>query len=172
MIRATKVAKVRINDLAKELELKSRQVLECLPLLGIAGVKTHSSSLEDWEAARVRVHFEPSSVSPRNVPRFTTVDKSNVSGEARAVAIRPRATISTKSDEIIGAPSEHDQIRSAAWPQPASGSRPTVRKSMLQASGEGRETLIIPEVFSFYTPGFLDFDHILQYFDWSPCGSR
>src|SRR5271157_3658882 len=52
------MSKVRINDLAREMEVKSRQVLDILAELGLAGGKTHSSSLEDYEADKVRAHFE------------------------------------------------------------------------------------------------------------------
>ena len=52
------MSKVRINDLAREMEVKSRQVLDILAELGLASGKTHSSSLEDYEAEKVRVHFE------------------------------------------------------------------------------------------------------------------
>jgi translation initiation factor IF-2 len=48
------MSKVRINDLARELEVKSKQVLDLLPELGITEKKTHSSSLEDDEADKVR----------------------------------------------------------------------------------------------------------------------
>jgi len=51
------MSKVRINDLAREMEVKSRQVLEILAELGLADRKTHSSSLEDYEAEKVRAHF-------------------------------------------------------------------------------------------------------------------
>ena len=52
------MSKVRINDLARELEVKSRQVLDVLAELGLATGKTHSSSLEEDEAAKVRAHIE------------------------------------------------------------------------------------------------------------------
>ena len=52
------MSKVRINDLAREMEVKSRQVLDILAELGLASGKTHSSSLEDYEADKVRAHFE------------------------------------------------------------------------------------------------------------------
>ena len=51
------MSKVRINDLARELEIKSRQVLEILAELGMGAGKTHSSSLEEGEAEKVRVQF-------------------------------------------------------------------------------------------------------------------
>src|SRR5580704_16557354 len=51
------MSKVRINDLAKELEVKSRAILDILPELGVVEGKTHSSSLELDEAVKVRAHF-------------------------------------------------------------------------------------------------------------------
>ncbi|HEX8814485.1 MAG TPA: translation initiation factor IF-2 [Terriglobales bacterium] len=51
------MSKVRINDLARELEVKSKAITDALPGLGITEKKTHSSSLEDYEAEKVRAHF-------------------------------------------------------------------------------------------------------------------
>src|SRR5579863_216050 len=48
------MSKVRINDLARELEVKSRQILDVLAELGIGAGKTHSSSLEEDDAEKVR----------------------------------------------------------------------------------------------------------------------
>jgi len=52
--------KVRINDLARELEVKSRAILDALTHVGVTEKKTHSSSLEEDEAERVRQHFQRS----------------------------------------------------------------------------------------------------------------
>ena len=51
------MSKVRINDLARELEVKSRQILDVLSELGLGAGKTHSSSLEEDEAEKVRAQF-------------------------------------------------------------------------------------------------------------------
>mgnify|MGYP001083635279 CR=1 FL=1 len=51
------MSKIRINDLARELEVKSKAILDVLPEAGITEKKTHSSSLEDHEADKVRAHF-------------------------------------------------------------------------------------------------------------------
>ncbi|MGA3348964.1 MAG: translation initiation factor IF-2 [Candidatus Sulfotelmatobacter sp.] len=48
------MSKVRINDLARELEVKSKAILDTLPLVGVTEKKTHSSSLEEHEAEKVR----------------------------------------------------------------------------------------------------------------------
>ena len=54
------MSKVRINDLARELEVKSRAILDALTEVGVTEKKTHSSSLEEDEAERVRGHFHRS----------------------------------------------------------------------------------------------------------------
>src|ERR1700728_1372238 len=46
------MSKVRINDLARELGVKSRQILDVLAELGMGAGKTHSSSLEEDEAEK------------------------------------------------------------------------------------------------------------------------
>ncbi|MGC1786022.1 MAG: translation initiation factor IF-2 N-terminal domain-containing protein, partial [Terriglobales bacterium] len=55
------MSKVRINDLARELEVKSKAILDALPLVGVTEKKTHSSSLEEHEAEKVRLHLRGSS---------------------------------------------------------------------------------------------------------------
>ena len=51
------MSKVRINDLARELEVKSKAILDALPFVGVTEKKTHSSSLEEHEAEKVRVYI-------------------------------------------------------------------------------------------------------------------
>jgi len=58
------MSKVRINDLARELEVKSKAILDVLPLVGVTEKKTHSSSLEEHEAEKVRAHIRGSSEAP------------------------------------------------------------------------------------------------------------
>ena len=42
--------KIRINDLARELEVKSKAILDVLTKVGVTEKKTHSSSIEEDEA--------------------------------------------------------------------------------------------------------------------------
>src|ERR1035438_4075280 len=51
------MSKIRINDLARELEVKSREILDVLTTVGVTEKKTHSSSLEEHEAELVRKHL-------------------------------------------------------------------------------------------------------------------
>ncbi len=55
------MSKVRINDLARELEVKSREILDALTVVGVTEKKTHSSSLEGDEAERVRAYLQKGS---------------------------------------------------------------------------------------------------------------
>ncbi len=58
------MSKVRINDLARELEVKSKAILDVLPLVGVTEKKTHSSSLEEHEAEKVRAHIRGAAEAP------------------------------------------------------------------------------------------------------------
>src|ERR1700746_1730119 len=51
------MSKIRINDLARELEVKSKAILDVLVAVGVTEKKTHSSSVEEHEAEKVRAHF-------------------------------------------------------------------------------------------------------------------
>jgi translation initiation factor IF-2 len=57
------MSKVRINDLARELEVKSKAILDALPHVGVTEKKTHSSSLEEHEAEKVRAYIRGSAES-------------------------------------------------------------------------------------------------------------
>jgi translation initiation factor IF-2 len=63
------MSKVRINDLARELEVKSKAILDVLPLVGVTEKKTHSSSLEEHEAEKVRAHFRGLSEAPAHAAK-------------------------------------------------------------------------------------------------------
>jgi translation initiation factor IF-2 len=52
--------KIRINDLARELEVKSKQILDVLIKVGVTEKKTHSSSVEADEAEKVRKYLHES----------------------------------------------------------------------------------------------------------------
>ncbi|HEY3743779.1 MAG TPA: translation initiation factor IF-2 N-terminal domain-containing protein, partial [Bryobacteraceae bacterium] len=49
--------KIRINELARELEVKPQRILELLPELGVVDKKTHSSSVDDEVVNKVRGYY-------------------------------------------------------------------------------------------------------------------
>ncbi len=109
------MSKIRINDLARELEVKSKEILDVLTTVGVTEKKTHSSSLEDHEADLVRKYLRgrsdaaPSSARASRAPSGeegikTKIDLSNISrpgdvlkaitqhkGAAEAPVARPAA---------------------------------------------------------------------------------
>ncbi len=48
---------IRINELARELEVKAKAIIDYLPEAGVTEKKTHSSSIEVAAAEKVRKHF-------------------------------------------------------------------------------------------------------------------
>jgi translation initiation factor IF-2 len=54
---AFSMKKIRINELARELEVKAHEILELLPELGVSEKKTHSSSIDEDVAIKLRQHY-------------------------------------------------------------------------------------------------------------------
>jgi translation initiation factor IF-2 len=84
------MSKVRINDLARELEVKSKAILDVLLAVGVTEKKTHSSSLEEHEAEKVRAHFRANAEAQGSTSKSarttrgeeeikTKIDLSNIS---------------------------------------------------------------------------------------------
>ncbi len=92
------MSKVRINDLARELEVKSKSILDALTAVGVTEKKTHSSSIEEDEAEKVRGYFSrggrSSATRPAPVDTRPKFDLSHVSkpGDAlKAILERKQA---------------------------------------------------------------------------------
>src|SRR5450432_3467805 len=72
------MSKVRINDLARELEVKSKAILDVLTEVGVTEKKTHSSSLEEHEAEKVRVKLRGSGESATKAARTTRAEPEGI----------------------------------------------------------------------------------------------
>jgi translation initiation factor IF-2 len=117
------MSKVRINDLAREMEVKSRQVLDILAELGLGAGKTHSSSLEEDEADKVRAQFKRASkpASTAGTPASRTpqaiapkIDLSHISKPGDVL----KAVLAKKQEEEAEArKSRLPQRRAAASPE-------------------------------------------------------
>jgi translation initiation factor IF-2 len=150
------MSKVRINDLARELEVKSRQVLDVLAELGLGEGKTHSSSIEEHEAEKVRAHFQPGSrpashaggsasrgsqtitpkidlshvSKPGDVMKAILAKKQEEEAEARKSHIPPsKAASPVIAKPAIGKPAPPAVTAS---PAPAAPARPEPRKIVPQ----------------------------------------
>src|SRR5580700_12300011 len=102
------MSKVRINDLAREMEVKSRQILDVLKELGLGAGKTHSSSLESDEAEKVRAHIQAAArpsqhaagTSGRGAQTIAPkIDLSNISKPGDVM----KAILAKKQEEETGA---------------------------------------------------------------------
>jgi translation initiation factor IF-2 len=114
------MSKVRINDLAREMEVKSRQVLDALTELGLGdGKLTHSSSIEEHEADKLRSHFgrgaaRPGQGATSRAPQGMQpkIDLSHVHKPGDVV----KAILAKKQEEEEAARRSHAPARPAAPP--------------------------------------------------------
>jgi Translation initiation factor IF-2, N-terminal region/STAS-like domain of unknown function (DUF4325) len=169
---------IRINDLARELEVKSKSILDALPLVGVTQKKNHSSSIELEEADLVRAYLlrypEKSRAGARADSIKGAIDLSHISHPGDVLrAMRADATPARTAEEgpkpaLITSlsPSVNGDLRRVVPPVVTA-----TNISLLESSQDTGLTLKLPESFSFYSRGFVDFDHVMQYFDWSIRGS-
>jgi translation initiation factor IF-2 len=132
--------KIRINELARELEVKAHEILERLPEVGVTEKKTHSSSIDEDAAIRLRRLYG------HDVPDYVP-DESDVAvaehpevAQAEPIESGPAGPVvaagAPPAQPIPPAPAEHPQeapasespatgeIRSAAPIRPPLAGRP------------------------------------------------
>jgi len=145
------MSKVRINDLARELEVKSKAILDVLGQAGVTEKKTHSSSLEENEAERVRTILRggaeasapsPASRSSRGESEIKTkIDLSNISkpGDvlkaiiqkkepvaAAPIAVKPPIPLTPAAPPAGSAPPKPPGPAAASPAQPPAAEKPTI----------------------------------------------
>ena len=140
------VAQIRINELARELEVKARAILELLPGLGVTEKKTHSSSVDVDVAEKLRKHFqglgaeeEAAAEATPVVPELASAPEPVAPVPAAAVPVPapPRAEpVAVPTPAAPAAPAVYPRIvpqpaqlaseptSSAAAPRPASAAVP------------------------------------------------
>ncbi len=137
------MSKIRINDLARELEVKSREILDTLTTVGVTEKKTHSSSLEDHEADLVRKHLRGRSDAAPTSSRTsrpssgddgikTKIDLSNISrpGDVlRAITQQKGAAETPAARPVVKAapPAPAAETKTAA---PAASATPAAPKAI------------------------------------------
>ena len=87
------MGQVRINELGRELEIKSRLILDYLPEAGVTEKKSHSSSIEDEIADKVRAHFRAQQAAEEEAARR----------EEEAKAAAERAAVEKAAAEKVAA---------------------------------------------------------------------
>jgi len=102
---------VRINELARELEIKAKVLIDYLPEVGVKEKKTHSSSIDLSHAELVRKHF-------RNLAAQEAAEEEDKIAKAAAAKAKP-----AKSAAASPAPAKSTAPASAPV-QPAPGVHP------------------------------------------------
>jgi translation initiation factor IF-2 len=149
--------KVRINDLARELEVKSREILEVLPKIGITEKKTHSSSIEEDEAEKVKKYFADQSPSQARGARTPAADRdefkpkidlSHISKPGDVMkAITQRAAQPPAPPRPIAPPPPHTTVAppSAVPPRPAAPVAPAASTSAPPVEAKPAPRFITPQ---------------------------
>src|SRR6516162_9910694 len=108
------MSKIRINDLARELEVKSRAILDVLPVVGVTEKKTHSSSIEDHEAEKVRAYLKGGSDAQSGA------SKASRSSRADADEIKTKIDLShiSKPGDVLNAIRAKQQAPVTTTPPP------------------------------------------------------
>src|SRR6185437_2224941 len=103
---------IRINELARELEIKAKVLIDYLPEIGVAEKKTHSSSLDLDHAELVRKHFHAVAAEEAAAEAAKEAAKKGVKPAPRpaAPAAAPRPTVAAPATvptrpPVPGAPS-------------------------------------------------------------------
>lgn len=104
------MAKLRIYELAKEMDVENKIVLELCAELGISGKTSHSNAITDDEADRIRKHVLRSSVGQKESVTRTETDegqvltvrrKGNVIRRRKADAAEPTSESGPVTEPVI-----------------------------------------------------------------------
>src|SRR5580698_5713289 len=119
------MSKIRINELARQLEVKSREVIDKLHELGIAEKVTHSSSIDEDKADQLRRYYSGESHAPlpaatRRNGSGAAVEEHEEHKEEAAPAPRPerrvRVTQEPPAPEVSAAPATSETAEAKAEP--------------------------------------------------------
>src|SRR5713101_4389564 len=110
---------IRINELARELEVKAKAIIDYLPEAGVIEKKTHSSSIEVEAAVKVRAHFLALANAEAEADQKAVADKAAKEAAARAARMKPAVVAPPPPAPVIPpspAPGISEPSRHAAPP--------------------------------------------------------
>src|SRR5271154_6137843 len=94
---------IRINELARDLEVKAKAIIDYLPEAGVTEKKTHSSSIEVEAAEKVRKHFRDLADAEQAAVIKAEADKVAKEAAARAARLRPVAPPAPPAPVVVPA---------------------------------------------------------------------
>src|ERR1700691_5588540 len=89
----TEPNQIRINELARELEVKAKTIIDYLPDAGVTEKKTHSSSIDVDAAERVRKHFRDLANEEAAVEEKAASEKAAKEAAARVARMKPAVVV-------------------------------------------------------------------------------
>src|ERR1700730_11765635 len=89
----TEPNQIRINELARDLEVKAKAMIDYLPEAGVPERKTHSSSIDVAAAEIVRAHFRKLADEEAAAEAKAEADKAAREAAAKAARLRPAAPV-------------------------------------------------------------------------------
>jgi translation initiation factor IF-2 len=139
------MTKIRINELARELEVKPSVIIDLLPELGVTDKKTHSSSLDDDVALEVRRRLAGSAEASNGSGAAHVEEARSVHPpEAVEAAVESPAPRPAAKVEPVPAPEAPKEAAPEEHAAPARPSHPL--RPPLAAGGVGHPTPIVPPV--------------------------
>src|SRR6476646_2654808 len=139
------MTKIRINELARELEVKPNVILDMLPELGVTEKKTHSSSVDEPVAIEIKRRLaEEANGSSRSAPVET---EPAVEHAPEAPAEPSRAPSVPKPEAVAEAPQPAArEAHTEAAPPPAPRSAPLRPPLASGHPGHAAERPVAPPV--------------------------
>src|SRR5713226_5954878 len=87
---------IRINELARELEVKAKIILDYLPEAGVTEKKTHSSSIDVAAAEKVKKHFQDLAKAEADAEAAAISEKAAKEAAAKAAKRAPATAAPAK----------------------------------------------------------------------------
>jgi len=119
---------IRINELARELEVKAKFIIDYLPEAGVTEKKTHSSSIDVEAAVRVRKHFRDLADADAAAEERVVAEKAAKDAAAKAARMKPAVAVAPLPPPVVTAPSPAPvaQVAAVEPPPPAEPAPPPV----------------------------------------------
>src|SRR6266849_6586102 len=97
----TDVNQVRINELARELEVKAKAIIDLLPGYGVTEKKTHSSSIPADVAEKVRKKIQGAAEAEAQEEAAAKAEKVAKEAAAKAARLRPAAPAAAPQGSVL-----------------------------------------------------------------------
>src|SRR5216110_3419509 len=123
----TDVNQVRINELARELEVKAKAIIDLLPGYGVTEKKTHSSSIPADVAEKVRKKIMGAAEEEAQAEAAAKAEKEAKEAAAKAARLRPAAPVAPPQASVAPAAVKPSAPASPAAPaaKPSAPAAPT-----------------------------------------------